>query len=202
MRRGSASGEAGPVDEGSVDAEASKERETLDRQSAMLLENDFLDTARTMSEKKPTTDKDTALLASLSASRDASRHCRQSSAARNMAVCIAFDYMRVRVSQIKECKKLYPAIQAMFNEMEQRSEDKRAAEREKMEAQVNAKRGKKDKWYQEQGPGKQKKAKTTGDVNGEINPRRLMGEGRRRDAENMQAPIMDGQRDIAATQPA
>ena len=48
-------------------------------------------------------------------------------AARNMHVCVAFDYMRVRVSEIRTMKNCYPAIEAMFEEQSRKSEEKRKA---------------------------------------------------------------------------
>jgi hypothetical protein len=33
----------------------------------------------------------------------------------DMKVCVAFDYMRIKVSQIKEMERLTPALQALFN---------------------------------------------------------------------------------------
>ena len=48
-----------------------------------------------------------------------------SQAARNMHVCVAFDYMRVGVSEIQSMKDYYPAMEAMFEEQTRKSDERR-----------------------------------------------------------------------------
>ena len=164
---------SGPIDDGAVDAVPSSDDpaarsemvsdDIMDRQSAMSFNNDFMeDEALHTSHNGPSTEKDKRPPSPLTANNEAAHNRRQNSAAESMAVCVAFDYMRVRVSQIKECKKLYPAIQAMFNEMEQRSEERRAVQKVRNDELANAKKHKKSKKQQEDGTGK-KKAKTRGE---------------------------------------
>ena len=59
--------------------------------------------------------------------RPSSRHRSNSvlQAARNMHVCVAFDYMRVGVSEIQSMKDYYPAMEAMFEEQTRKSDERR-----------------------------------------------------------------------------
>ena len=158
--------EQGPIDAG----EAITEHEaSQDRQAELLMDHDFPTSTSTSDPAygdPAASDRDKALLASVSASqavRQASRERHKFQVANRMAICVAFDYMRVRVSQIKECKKLYPAIQAMFDEMEARSEERRRIERERMEEAMRVKREGKGPQKQNQ---QQKRAKQTQKENG------------------------------------
>ena len=64
-----------------------------------------------------------------------------------MNVCVAFDFMRTRVSQIKDMHKLYPAIEALFES--QQKVDSEATNEEKTEAinrsKTKSKKGEKRK---------------------------------------------------------
>ncbi|RMD41061.1 hypothetical protein DV735_g4068, partial [Chaetothyriales sp. CBS 134920] len=134
---------------------------TTDKQSAMSLHPDFLDLSTQIPSNTDTrASEDANLIASLSASRAASLERRRATVATNMAVCVAFDYMRVRVSQIKDCRRLYPAIQAMFAEMEQRSDDRKAAERAAISSNLREKAEQREK--KANGASSGKKAAGTG----------------------------------------
>ncbi|RMZ76400.1 hypothetical protein DV737_g4835, partial [Chaetothyriales sp. CBS 132003] len=112
--------------------------------SAMSLHHDFLDISAQPPSLSSTdgsrASDDANLMASISASRTASLERRRATVAANMAVCVAFDYMRVRVSQIKDCKRFYPAIEAMFAEMAQRSDERKAVERAAISSHIRLKR--------------------------------------------------------------
>ncbi|RMZ78404.1 hypothetical protein DV738_g3919, partial [Chaetothyriales sp. CBS 135597] len=135
---------------------------TTDKQSAMTLHPDFLDlSAQAHSDSGTRASEDANLIASLSASRAAALERRRAAVATNLAVCVAFDYMRVRVSQIKDCRRLYPAIQAMFAELEQRSEERKATERAAISSNLREKAEQRDKKLNVESAGKKAATTTT-----------------------------------------
>ena len=62
----------------------------------------------------------------------------------DMKVCVAFDYMRVKVGEIAEMQHFTPALLRLFAEEEKRKEEEAAAGAEKWGA-GNAKKGKQSK---------------------------------------------------------
>lgn len=76
------------------------------------------------------------------------------SAFSNLPIAIAFDFMRIKVSEIAGAKQYYPAIQAMFDQQEAISDERREAARKAGEANLKNKNNKKMGWQQEKGTGK------------------------------------------------
>ena len=63
-------------------------------------------------------------------------------AAANMHIAVAFDYMRVKVSEIAGLKDIYPKIQALFDEQEHKAEVERQARIRQEEEKLTSKQQK------------------------------------------------------------
>jgi ribonuclease Z len=112
-----------------------------------------------------------------------------------MNVCVAFDLMRTRVSQIKDMYKLYPAIEALFES--QQKVDSEAATEEKAEAINRSKvKGKKDADGMESNPSK-KGEKRKSDSDGEGQRQRQGEQMSKKALKRQQQQRERKQRDVA-----
>ncbi|ETN46303.1 uncharacterized protein HMPREF1541_00487 [Cyphellophora europaea CBS 101466] len=81
------------------------------------------------------------------------------SLASNLPIAIAFDFMRIKVSEIAAAKQYYPAIQVMFELHEALNEERREEARKAQESVAKTKTAKKQGWQLEKEKGTGKKAK-------------------------------------------
>lgn len=115
------------------------------------VEGDTVPIAEMLKEEEPT----------LRAHATSSERAHSQNVSNQMNVCIAFDLMRTRVSQIKDMHKLYPAIEALFES--QQKVDSEATTEEKAEAINRSKvRGKKEANGVESEPSKKGEKRKSG----------------------------------------
>ncbi|KAF2221627.1 hypothetical protein BDZ85DRAFT_201711 [Elsinoe ampelina] len=78
---------------------------------------------------------------------------------KDMKVCIAFDYMRVKVGDIAKMEKYVPALLALYEGEERKRAEERTREREELERKAKEKGKGKNKWAEAQGQNNEKKEK-------------------------------------------
>ncbi|KAG8623523.1 hypothetical protein KVT40_008499 [Elsinoe batatas] len=77
---------------------------------------------------------------------------------KDMKVCIAFDYMRVKVGDIAKMEKYVPALLALYEGDERKRTEERAREREELERKAKEKGKGKNKWAEAHGQNNEEKA--------------------------------------------
>lgn len=162
---------AGPVDE-AVDAESAEPHPeagepliTLDKSTMMSIVSDSVNmsddsTSAAGGEHQDFLDKVSAPIVprkgNVLARRrlSAEQHAAWLKKVREeMNVCVAFDYMKIKVSQIKEMKNYYPAIERMFELDQERSDTKRGEAKNSQQSNEQINRGRSKKESNQDGTG-------------------------------------------------